>query len=479
MTQLVTSMAALESDFNMMRQYLEKNKEARPIHGVERDIREMVRRAGRTMLACFVEGVGTGDVGTHLDEAREWRRHGTHDLTYRSMFGPVPMTRAYYHHDQQGGFCPLDAALALPERSYSYVLQGFGLEMDADISYGGTHNSLDRMLGVTMPKAMLEATTLEASRDVTAFWQQQEAPSGEGEVIVVEADAKGINMVRPAEKEPGPKFRAKKGEKHNKKKMANLFTIQTLDPVADTEPTILNRKTYGFLCSKREAFEQIVAEVQKRRVGRAKILFLSDGDPDLTALAREFFPDAEHCVDLIHVVERLWTAAYLYFPEGSERANAWVEKRRDWLMAGEVGTVIRGLKQSLAKNTGLKAPQRETLTKVIGYLEGVKERVPYQEFWAAGLPVSTGSMEGGCRHLVCDRMERTGMHWKEPGAQAMLHVRAVHINHEAKAFEAFRIGREQERLYGEQSKIIDLQRWQDLVIKQSADMKQATYATSA
>ena len=427
MTQLVTSMTALESDFNMMRQYLANNREARYncpggsprccavglrqgwIHGVERDIREMVRRAARSMLACFVEGVGTGDVGTHLDDAREWRRHGTHDLTYPRFRSGAHDARAYYHHDEQGGFCPLDAALALPERSYSYVLQGSGLEMDADISYRGTHNSLDRMLGVTMSKAMLEA-----SRDVTAFWQQQGVPSGEGEVIVVEADAKGVNMARPADKQPGPKMRLKKGEKRNKKKMANLFTIQTLDPVAETEPTSLNRKTYGFLCSKREAFEQIVAEVQKRRVGRTRILFLSDGDPDLRDR-----PASSSRMPSIASTGSTWSRGSgrpltCFSRRAARRRTRWVKTRQDWLMEGNVGKAIRGLKQSLTKSTRLTAAQRETLAKVIGYLEGVRDRVPYEDFYSAGLPISTGSMEGGCRHLVCDRMEGTGMHWKDP-----------------------------------------------------------------
>jgi len=39
---------------------------------------------------------------------------------------------------------------------------------------------------------------------------------------------------------------------------------------------------------------------------------------------------------------------------------------------------------------------------------------------AAGYPIGSGVIEGACRHLVKDRMERSGMRWIPSGAQAML-----------------------------------------------------------
>ncbi|MNY06758.1 hypothetical protein D3C86_1395290 [compost metagenome] len=121
----------------------------------------------------------------------------------------------------------------------------------------------------------------------------------------------------------------------------------------------------------------------------------------------------------------------------------------DRLLAGDVSTLIRGLKQSLTKGTRLNPSQRETLRTVIGYLQGVRHRIPYQEWYAAGYPIGTGSVEGACRHLVEDRMERAGMKWKVPGAQAVLDLRCVWENGEWDEFTQYRIRREHERLYGQ------------------------------
>jgi hypothetical protein len=66
---------------------------------------------------------------------------------------------------------------------------------------------------------------------------------------------------------------------------------------------------------------------------------------------------------------------------------------------------------------------------------------------AKGYPIASGVIEGACRHLVKDRLERAGMHWTIPGAQAMLNVRSVHLSGQWAAFQQFRIERATERLY--------------------------------
>ena len=55
--------------------------------------------------------------------------------------------------------------------------------------------------------------------------------------------------------------------------------------------------------------------------------------------------------------------------------------------------------------------------------------------------------EGEFRHLVKDRLEQTGMRWTVEGAQAMLHVRALHLNDRREDFIEFRAEREQTRRY--------------------------------
>jgi len=43
-------------------------------------------------------------------------------------------------------------------------------------------------------------------------------------------------------------------------------------------------------------------------------------------------------------------------------------------------------------------------------------------------------VEGACKNLVRDRMERSGMLWTEPGAEAMLQLRATCLSGDLDAY---------------------------------------------
>lgn len=452
MSQFTGTLADFEASIKDMREYLANNTQARPLHEVEAELFALALATGREALAAYVAQVGTGDVGpVHVDvEGRRRKRHGhPQSLTYRSIFGPISIMRTYYYHRLHGGYFPLDEQFSLPERSYSYLLQKWAMRFAVEDPYGEGADDLAMLLGVQIPKRAIEEMVVETAPYVAPFRAQLAPPAAEGTVLVIEADGKGVRMVRPKTDEPGPKMRLTKGQKRNKKKMATVFTVYTMNPVEGCLPEPIARKVYAFMGTKREAFKAFAAEAMKRGYGRLKTLFLSDGDPDLATLQAEFFLEAEPCVDWIHVVGYLWSAAYVFHPEGSPEARAWVKEREGRLMANDVSTVIRGLKQSLTKGKKrLKPSHKETLSTVIGFLQGVRDRIPYQEWYAAGYPIGTGSVEGACRHLVEDRMDRAGMKWKESGAQAILDIRCVLENGEMDEFTKFRIKREHERLYG-------------------------------
>jgi hypothetical protein len=77
------------------------------------------------------------------------------------------------------------------------------------------------------------------------------------------------------------------------------------------------------------------------------------------------------------------------------------------------------LQQTLAPNAdALKVLQRER-----GYFTANALRMQYPVFRKRGLPVGSGAVEGGPKHLVQQRMKRAGMRWSELGARAILHLR--------------------------------------------------------
>src|ERR1700724_338585 len=117
------------------------------------------------------------------------------------------------------------------------------------------------------------------------------------------------------------------------------------------------------------------------------------------------------------------------------------------LLEGKVRDVVGGLRQMMTKRE-LKGPRRQTVREVTAYFQRNRARMKYDEYLASGYPIGSGVVEGACRHLVKDRLERTGMRWVPSGAQAMLDLRATYLNGEWDAFWNFHMLQEDQRLHG-------------------------------
>jgi hypothetical protein len=71
----------------------------------------------------------------------------------------------------------------------------------------------------------------------------------------------------------------------------------------------------------------------------------------------------------------------------------------------------------------------------------------YDRALAAGLPIATGVIEGACRHLVKDRMDRTGARWSLRGAEAVLRLRSLRSSGDFEAYWAFHLQQEHDRTH--------------------------------
>ena len=108
-----------------------------------------------------------------------------------------------------------------------------------------------------------------------------------------------------------------------------------------------------------------------------------------------------------------------------EHQEAFVRERLLRFLGGEVHGVITGLRQ-MATRRWLTGAEPKEIDTVCGYFTTHACRMRYDEYLAQGCPIATGVIEGACRHLVKDRLERSGMRWTPTHAQAMLNVRPMH-----------------------------------------------------
>jgi len=450
------------------------------IDQVERELMRRLLALGLNLLRLYLAEHGDGDLGEEVsaEDGRTIRRlPDSHDRRYVSIFGELQITRAVYgsREGQRIERVPLDERLGLPAGDFSYVLEDWGQRFCLKGSFAEAAESLDTLLGLRLGSRTLEHMNQELANFVVPFRDTVEPPPAaeEASILVVTADGKGIPMRRPVEAGPRPHHRRTKGEKANKKQMACVGAVYSIDPFVRTADDILDevlrdrrgndrpepvhkhvwaelsRDLDGEPLSAKDAvFCTLFDELNMRNTGQDRtVVCLMDGERALWEAQRVYFPEAVGILDLFHVLERLWTAAHCFHREGSDEAEQFVADRLRGLLEGRVGYVIGGLRQRLTKH-GLTGSKRKTLESVITYLENNREQMRYAEYIAAGYPIGSGVAEGACRHLVKDRMEQSGMRWTVSGAQAVLHIRATYLNDQWDEFIENRIVREQTRLYG-------------------------------
>ena len=175
---------------------------------------------------------------------------------------------------------------------------------------------------------------------------------------------------------------------------------------------------------------------------------LCDGQEALWQACAESVADEDRVeiLDLLHVTPRLCQAAKLLYGDRGKEVLPFVRQRVTQVLEGKVETVIRSLRR-LATARGLKGVKKQALSRLCRYLAKNRQRMRYDAYLRAGYPIASGVIEGACRHLIKDRMERAGMHWTRAGAQAMLDLRSVWISGQWEAFQKDRIERETARLY--------------------------------
>jgi hypothetical protein len=477
----------LKTFWSVVEQMQHAADKQQPIHQVEETLFRNLLVIGRWLLQAFLDMAGTGDVGPTLTVAGEAPRDPSQELPrldrphkrpYLSIFGEIPIERTCYGHDRVEA-APLDARLHLPQRQYSYLLQQWLGSFVVDDAHAEAVRKLGTILGLEITVRASEDLNREQASDVEVFQDRLPVPdpAAEGPLLVVTADCKGVPLVRkalpPDEASDTPlpaaaNQRRGKGEKANKKKMAAVGAVYTIEPFVRTADDVIDevmrkeaRKQRPRPQNKRVRAELLVGKValflwladevlRRNPQGSQPVIFLSDGERALHDRQGEYLPEDTVCIlDLFHVMERLWKVAWCLFEEKTQKREAhhWVEERLKRLLEGKVDTVIRGMHYQ-ATQRGLKGPKRKTVEDAAEYFERNRDRMKYDVYLAAGYPIGSGVVEGACRHLVKDRMERTGMRWLPSGAQAMLDLRATYLNGEWDAFRDFHLLQEDQRLYG-------------------------------
>lgn len=459
--------------------YLQSSwKEGTAVHTIEQGLWNGLLQLGHDLLEQLFKLAGDGDLGATItlpNGAESRRLPALHQRRYVSIFGVFQLQRVVYgsREGQQLDFVPLDNRLQLPASDFSYVLQDWDQNLCVEEAFGQARSVVAKILGLKQSVDSLEHMNQQMAGDAPTFLLNRPLPETAGEILVTSADGKGVVMRRTAD-DPAPPAHRTKGDKASQKRMATVGTVYTVDRYVRTPEQVVaalfrdapersqdrprpqHKHVWASLAVDEEpgsgmaqVFAWLAGEVVQRNPDLAKPMgYLSDGQESLWEARADWLPasNSVDILDLLHVTPRLWQAAHVFHPEKSAAAEQFVRHHLLRVLQGKTAGVLRRFRE-LGRTQALSAAKQKTLRTVCAYLRKNQHRMRYDAYLAAGYPIASGAVEGACRHLVKDRMERAGMHWTVPGAQAMLNVRSVYCSDAWDEYQAYRIEREQQELY--------------------------------
>ena len=170
-----------------------------PLHQIELQQHAKGREVQRLLLQAHLQHRGNGDVGLALqleqpdgEVSYSRRRLSTRSIT--TVFGTVELVRMAYSRPGARSIFPLDKALALPARSFSYELQRRLVKAAVQNPFLESVQTIAELTGVSVPKRSLEEILPDAAQDFDAFYQQRSVATAAGSILVAAVDGKGIPM---------------------------------------------------------------------------------------------------------------------------------------------------------------------------------------------------------------------------------------------------------------------------------------------
>ncbi|HET7246175.1 MAG TPA: ISKra4 family transposase [Streptosporangiaceae bacterium] len=456
---------------------------------------EESRRIGRESLQLALDNQALGEVRlagvTGSDGVRRTRLEdsGTSLLT---VLGDVRVRRVAYRSGGGGvpALHPRDAVLNLPPGGFSWQVRKLAEMTCRPGTYDSAREIIRVATGAVIGKRQLQEMMQDCAADAEAFARDRPVPAvpvltgpdGQDRPAagVASADGKGISMLPGALRAPAARKAARKGgtrarklgsgEKSGNKRIAETGVVyDCLPPGGEPRtaaevmrrppgqparhPRALNRwYTCDIVSSCADVIAGVFAEIDRRDPRHERQwIGLVDGDNHqigaFLAEAGKRGMDMPLLIDFIHVIGYLWKAAWCFVPAGAiPAAEAQVTGWGEAILLGHSADVAADIGRRAAEDPPRPGSEHaKNISKTLAYLENKEPYLDYPTALASGWPISTGIIEGACRHLIGDRMGVTGARWGLPGAQSVLWLRAIHASGDTGPYWDHHIAREHQR----------------------------------
>ena len=369
-----------------------------------------MRTKALTLAARAIEQRLNEDRRDHAGATRpcacgaQTRYAGRRGKTFQSVLGPLLLERAYYHCPACGaGVCPRDLALGLNGDLTPGVTRMVAA-VGASVSFEEGRSLVHELAGLTLDTKHIERTAEALGAEIAADERTHVEPldpAPSAPTLYLGLDGTGVPMC-PAALAGRSGKQPDGSAKTREAKLCAIWSAEGRDeqgrPVRD-EGSVTYTGAIESAASREfdrdpPAFgARVLREAARRAFQEApRTVVLGDGAPWIWNVADDHFPSALQIVDLFHAKQHLSEVGKARFGAETPEATRWADARHADLDDGRFDDLLAAVRAH--------AMTSDVARLCVEYLERNRHRMRYPAFRKAGLCVSTGVLEAGCKATV-------------------------------------------------------------------------------
>lgn len=284
------------------------------------------------------------------------------------------------------------------------MLADFG----AESSFQAATLRVKEHYGVVIPISALREQTLRHGRAITALIDPQKVPAATR--LITQMDGSMIPVMEP-------------GGGTDRRKGKNLFWREV--KLCCARPAGSVQTHYGATLGNATTAGWLWQEVARSAglTPQTRVHGLGDGARWIMDQFQSLFGEqGVYLVDFFHVSDYLAAAQTQVCPG---QTKPWLHRQQERLLNNQLNKVLRTLRPHQETQGAPETPVRNAYR----YLSDRADQLDYQTARQNDLPIGSGEIESGHRHVVQQRLKLSGCWWKETNAGAMLNLRVARANH--------------------------------------------------
>lgn len=359
------------------------------------------------------------------------RYRGLETKTLVTRHGLLSWTRpTYYCSACRTGMAPLDTTLGLDRGDTTLPVRQWIAQLAPHLGFVQTAQVLEQLRGLDLSSATVERIAVHVGTSLRAA-QQAEAALHHADCLPDRRSACPARLYIGADGLMVPLREAWKkdgslGELTCRYGECKTGVVYTTATDAQGRDTRVLTHSYTATLAGVETFEGLLGTLAHRCGHHAakQIIVLGDGAVWLWFMFARLFPGAIQILDFYHACEHLAKVADAMYGKDTDLSRQWQKQCQAQLKDNQVAAIVAAL---AAWHPESQAHQ-EIRRIEMGYFTDNAERMRYKTYLEHGYHIGSGVVEATCKHVVAQRLDQAGMHWRPATAEAIVALRAAQLS---------------------------------------------------